>query len=685
MEHEDSVSARTQLDAHRLLDCVADAIVVIDATGHLLFANATARSIVGDPAMARAAATDLVHPDDRDQVAADIVELVGRPGQGSTTAFRVRRGQEWMPVEAIATNLMDDPEVGGIVVSFRDLRDMVDGARTRSQLAAALAVLGDMLVLHDASGAVIEANRAARDFFALGDPLDTTAPALYPSPVLLRWPAADIEPADAVVSLETVLRGAGDRTIDAVVTITPSFGDDGRLSAVAVLAQDVGDRKLFETAMARQATHDPLTGLANRQALVDKLQTELARPGRRPGQLAVAHIDLDNFRLVNDSLGHDRGDQLLLAVTARLRSTMRAGDLLARIGADDFVAVLSLPEGLERARQVADRLTRTVSVPVPIGSRKVYVAASVGIAIDDDPFDRSPAALLRNAEIAMHTAKERGRNRVEVFDAAFRRAARARLELESELHQAIERGELTVAYQPVFEVGDGSLAGFEALVRWQHPRRGELVPADFIDVADDGGMITDTDTIVLIKACADLSEWTARFGAHPGLRVAVNVSPRQLAREDLPELIAATLAASGLEPGQLSLEIIEGRLMDDVPATLAMLDRIRSLGVGLAIDDFGTGHSSLGYLRQFDVDAIKIDRSFVASLGSDASSHVIIEAMVQLADTFGYSTVAEGVEDAAQLSALAELGCRRAQGFLLGSPMPAHEVGSFLERTLVPA
>jgi diguanylate cyclase (GGDEF)-like protein len=478
-----------------------------------------------------------------------------------------------------------------------------------------------------------------------------------------------------------VVSGDG-RFVEVGVSVTPSFGDDGELSAVAVLAQDISDRRFFESVLAHRAMHDPLTGLANSTALLERIAAELDRPNRSPGELAVVFIDLDNFKLVNDSLGHDRGDQLLLAITSRLRSTVRSGDLLARIGADEFVAVLPMPDGLTRARAVAERVTRIVSVPIQIDSRKVYVAASVGISIDDDPTDRTPASLLRNAELAMHEAKQRGRNRVEVFDASLRKAARARLELETELHQAIERGELAVAYQPVFDLTDRHLTGFEALVRWRHPLRGELTPADFVDVASESSLISETDSVVLDLACADLAAWTERFGRRRELGVAVNVSPRQLARDDLPDLIAATISRHGLAPEQLTLEIIEGQLMDDVPATLATLDRLRALGIGLAIDDFGTGHSSLGYLRQFDVDVLKIDKSFVSTLGTDETSHVIIDAMIQLADTFGYATVAEGVEDQAQLDALTELGCRRAQGFLLGRPLPAAEVGDFLEHSL---
>jgi len=669
-------------DPARLLECVVDAILVIDEAGCIVYANAAAAALSGRTSRG-ASALELVHPDDRNRITEAFASLVCEPGATTVTSLRVSVHDTWMPVEVNAVNLVGDPAIGGIVACFRNLTTETTTARVADRLRAALEITPDLVLIHDGQGRVIHANRAARCFFDLDERTENTATArdLYPASARHLLGPGDGS-ALPFWSGEVMFTSGEGRVIDASVVMTTTFSDDGSVESYAVMGRDISDQKLIQSALSHRATHDPLTGLANRSALIERLAGELGADVGT-GRLAVLFVDLDNFKIVNDTLGHDRGDQLLIAVTARLRSAVRPDDLVARIGGDEFVTVMPGLTSPDVARQVADRVARAIAAPFDLDGRKVYVTASIGIAFDDQDGERTPEGLVRNSDMAMYQAKARGRNRSEFFDSSMHRAARRRLDLESELHQAIERGELTVAYQPVFSLPDRRLTGFEALMRWQHPVLGEMMPDEFLTVADQAGLISLADTAVLVKACGDFASWGQEFDLS-ALNIAVNLSPRQLSRGDLPDLISETIAMTGVEANHLTLEITEGRLMDDLPVTLEMLHRLRDLGVLLAIDDFGTGHSSLGYLRQFDVHIMKIDRSFVDAMERDPASRVIIEAMVRLAETYGLSVVAEGVETETQLEDLVALGCGAAQGFLLGPPMVADSVIELL-RSSVPA
>ncbi|MCU1344013.1 MAG: diguanylate cyclase domain, partial [Acidimicrobiia bacterium] len=680
LPHPNEVGCKAP-DPRRLLECVVDSILVIDGQGRITYANSAALAMNPRGPRPNATALDLVHPDDRDRITEVFVGLLQHPGGSSVTALRVSVQGTWMPVEVNAINLLDDPAVGGIVACFRNLTVQTTTARVADRLRAALEITPDLVLIHDGEGVVIHANRAARSFFDLDARPEGTVTArdLYPvSAKHLLGPG--VGAAVPFWAGEVMFTSGEGRVIDASVVMTTTFNDDGCVESYAVMGRDISDQKLIQSALSHRATHDPLTGLANRSALIERLAGEL-QADDSPGLLAVLFVDLDNFKIVNDTLGHDRGDQLLIAVTARLRSAVRPDDLVARIGGDEFVAVMPGLTSPDVARLVADRVARAIAAPFDLDGRKVYVTASIGIAFDDEEGERTPEGLVRNSDMAMYQAKARGRNRSEFFDSSMQRAARRRLDLESELHQAIERGELTVAYQPIFSLPDRRLTGFEALMRWQHPVLGEMMPDEFLAVADQAGLISLADTAVLVKACSDFAAWGEQFDMSR-LNVAVNLSPRQLSRCDLPELVAETIAMTGIEADRLTLEITEGRLMDDVPVTLDMLRRLRELGVLLAIDDFGTGHSSLGYLRQFDVHVMKIDRSFVDAMERDPASRVIIEAMVRLADTYGLRVVAEGVETEQQLQELVALGCGAAQGFLLGPPMVADRVVELLSARL---
>ena len=442
------------------------------------------------------------------------------------------------------------------------------------------------------------------------------------------------------------------------------------------------ERKRFEAQLAHQAHHDPLTRLPNRVLFMEFLVLALARARRYRSTIAVLFLDLDRFKVVNDSLGHDAGDKLLVALGERLRSVIRPGDTVARFGGDEFTILcedLSGPQATQQAVEVAERLLDVIHQPFLLEGDEHFLSASIGIALarsGDDP----PDALLRDADAAMYQAKERGKGRWALFDDTMRQSALQRLEIENALHRAIDRGEFRVFYQPCMSIREGRCVGAEALVRWQHPERGLVAPMEFIGLAEETGLVVPLGRWVIDEACRQAARWHAERADPDGFQVSVNLSGRQLAHSELVDQVAAAIEATGIDPSWLSLEITESVLMDDVDATTATLRRLKALGVHLSIDDFGTGYSSLGYLKRFPVDSVKVDRSFVDGLGTDAEDSAIVAAVVSLGHALGLTVVAEGVETEAQLSELVALGCDQAQGYLFSPPMAALDVHEAMTR-----
>ncbi len=421
-----------------------------------------------------------------------------------------------------------------------------------------------------------------------------------------------------------------------------------------------------------QLLHEPLTGLAGRAFFLHRVSLALDRLKRRRSTLAILFIDLDRFKLLNDTLGHNVGDELLVAVARRLKETVRNKDTVARLGGDEF-AVLCELSSESAATALADRIHDDLSRPIQVGTAELVTSASIGIVITNSA-GLSPEILIGKADTAMYRAKAANRSRTVVFDDAMGQEDAARLATENALRLALVRQELRVFYQPIVSPLDGQTVGAEALVRWQHPERGLLEPAEFIAIAEQTGLIVPIGTWVLTEACREAARWNEDHAGGVRPYVSVNLSARQLAQPDLVEVVASTLSETGLHRGQLGLEITESALMEDMDSPLVKLTELKEFGVRLLLDDFGTGYSSLSYLRHFPFDVVKVDRSFVANLGEPGEDGAILTAVVQMANALGMTVIAEGVETRRQLDRVTALGYELAQGYYFGRPRPVSEL-----------
>jgi diguanylate cyclase (GGDEF)-like protein/PAS domain S-box-containing protein len=457
----------------------------------------------------------------------------------------------------------------------------------------------------------------------------------------------------------------------------PVKAADGTISGITGTLVDVTDRKLLAEQLLHHAFHDALTGLANRTLFIERVTHTLARAGRVPTAHAVLFLDLDNFKKVNDSLGHAAGDDLLRGVAQRLVSSVRGSDTVARLGGDEFAILLEDLVQPDHAFTTTERILETLREPILVQGKEVFVGASIGISPLGRNID-SADTLLRNADIAMYAAKRQGRGGYVVFSDGMDTATRHRLELEADLYRAIGRDELVAMYQPTVEVGTCRIIGAEALVRWQHPTRGLIHPAEFIGIAEETGLIVAIGKWVLQKACRDGRRWQESNPSHAALSVAVNISARQLQDAQLVQDVAAILDECQLDPASLTLEITESVAMQNTEATIARLGALKALGVRLAIDDFGTGYSSLSYLQRFPIDILKIDRAFVKGIAENDDDEALAHTIVQLARTLRLKTVAEGIETVEQLDRLRALGCDHGQGYYFARPMPGEQLAEML-------
>jgi len=659
-----------------------DVIAIFGRDGACTFASPSAERSFGrtHEQLLKAPPFDFVHPDDRAQVMTVFSGTLNRPGAVSPPVeFQVVHADgTWHTLEAVGTNLTEDPAVGGIVVNARDVTDRrwaeaeLREAQERFRSAFEHAPIGMALAATD--GELFRVNRAlARMLGRAEDELlgvsifDLTHPEDQPSirDHLDRLVAGEI----GSYQIEQRYLHTDGREVWTAISASLVRDPAGTPMYVVHQIEDITARRRDGERLAHQAIHDPLTGLPNRLLFVDRLRRALAED--RQGHTAVLFLDLDHFKVINDSLGHSAGDRLLVTIADRLRTAVRPNDTVARFGGDEFTVLCQSVPDERVANEIADRIATAVSKPVHLSEGEVFVTVSVGIALSGGEMETTET-LLRNADAAMYGAKEHGRARVELYATGSRDHAVSYLRTGNELHRALERGELRVFYQPIMSLETTRISGFEALVRWEHPERGLVGPDQFIPLAEETGLVVPIGSWVLEQACRQAAAW---HGSGAPVSISVNLSPRQLAEPTLRDDIAAVLDRTAIDPDRVWLEITESTLMRDAESAVSVLHALRALGVHLAVDDFGTGYSSMTYLKRFPVESLKVDRSFVDGLGREPEASAICTAVVSLAHALGMGAVAEGVETPQQLAALRTLGCEFAQGYLFGRPSPAERFG----------
>jgi diguanylate cyclase (GGDEF)-like protein/PAS domain S-box-containing protein len=545
-------------------------------------------------------------------------------------------------------------------------RERLAARRVEDRYASLIANASDVIMIVEPDGVLRFASPASERTLGL-KPAEITGRSL---PEL--WAGEDAEklraflaevaatPTGTVGPVELrVERGAKSYVVE---TVGSNLTGDPAVSGLALNFRDISERKALEEQLRQLAFHDPLTLLANRNLFRDRVQHALTLAQCGHNCVAVLFLDLDNFKNINDSLGHDAGDRLLQAVAQRIVQTTRASDTVARLGGDEFAVLMEGIERLSEIGRIADSLIETLNLPFALDGREVRVGASVGVAIS--AAEAGAEALLSNADIAMYHAKAAGKNRHVTFQPQMQAMLHERLRLEADISRALANQEFFLEYQPIVDLGTRSLLGVEALVRWRHPEAGVLMPGRFIQVVEECGHVARLGRWVLRQACRDMCSWRRSIAGGAGLRLAVNISGRHLQHGELSHDVAQALAESGLEPGNLVIELTESTIMSNTDANLERFHRLKALGVRLAIDDFGTGYSSLSYLHRFPIDILKIDRSFVSSLTNSDNGPELARAVVTLGETLGLETVAEGIELEPQVAALLALGCVAGQGFL---------------------
>jgi diguanylate cyclase (GGDEF)-like protein/PAS domain S-box-containing protein len=683
----DQVTALLERNEARFRAMVRDSndiMAIVDPEGRLVYASPVTERILGFEvdSLIGTDVFDLIHPDDR-ALAREGFQSTRGGGDADRVEVRVRRADgDWRVVEAVATNLLDDPAVQGLVISARDLTDRRQAevelreAQERFRSAFEHAPIG--MALMSIEGRLFRVNRALVQILGRGES------ELLATSMLDLCFRDDRDQfrhaisrlfAGATQSAQLDQRFVHHDGHPVWVSVSASLVRDVHEQPMYLVCQveDIGERRASGQALAHQAAHDPLTGLPNRLHFVERLGRELATTERH-GRLAVLFLDLDRFKVVNDSLGHSAGDRLLVAVADRLSATMTPTDVVARFGGDEFTILCHDVSSEETVELIAERIAEAIARPVALIEGEVFVTASIGIALSGGEHD-TPETLLRNADAAMYRAKELGRDRAELFDAREHHRVVDDLRTGNELHRAIERGELRLHYQPLIALEQGSVVGFEALIRWEHPERGLVPPMEFVPLAEETGLIVPLGVWALEEACRQAVRWHDAAPAGPPLFMSVNLSPRQLAEPALPNEVARVLHDTGIQPSTLWLEITESTLMRDAESALSALGALRALGLHLAVDDFGTGYSSLAYLERLPVEALKIDRSFTDGVGTRKDSTAIVRAVVGLARALQLSTVAEGIETRQQFQRLRAMGCEVGQGYLFGPPRPPEAFG----------
>ena len=679
----------------RVLENTSDVICVLRADGSFRYISPAVERVLGYPpeVLLGRVGFDYVHAEDKAFVAESFAQLLETSGMHAPLQFRVRTKEgSSRHVEAIPNNRLDDPILRGVVFTFRDHSDRV---RVEEALREA----------EERYRTLVEQIPAVTYIDKVTDGPDEP---IYTSPQIEEmlgytpeeWLEGHLwseclhpDDKERVLTADGRFEAGGEpfseeyRLIakdgsvvwvreEAVVT----RNDAGEPQYWQGVIFDITERKNLEEELQHRAFHDTLTGLPNRALFSDRLRHAVERTRRETGKIAVLLLDLDDFKLVNDSLGHSAGDELLVDVGERLLASLRTGDTAARLGGDEFAVLLENLADVDEAERVAERISDTLRPPFALGERETLVTASIGIAFDGTAdTNKGPEELMRDADVAMYRAKRSGKARYALFEENMSARAMERLELIDDLLRALAREELALHYQPKVSLATGRIVGFEALLRWEHPERGLLLPERFVPLAEETGLIVPIGRWVLREACHTAREWQQQYPCDPPLVVCVNLSSKQLRDPDLFRDVHRIIRESDLEPSSLDLEITESVAMEDASATAATLEELHALGVRVIIDDFGTGYSSLSRLERFSVDYIKIDRSFVGRLDGESGAGVLVKAMIDLAHALGIEVVAEGVETAGQLERLREMGCGLAQGYYFSRPQPREAIQVLLE------
>jgi diguanylate cyclase (GGDEF)-like protein/PAS domain S-box-containing protein len=662
----------SELEVRTLLDQLPAILYVseVGIAGKWHYVSAGVRAILGfssqewmeDPGLwARQ-----MHPDDRDRVFAREDRLV-EPTVPDEYRMRHRDGaMVWVRDEAaLVTDALGRMRWHGVISDITDRKLAEAELERRAEQQAAVARLGERAlkgaeVTELISDALEEAARILE--VELGDVLEQSDEHLDD---LSDGVIGQIEGREGRWGILWLPLGAERRLGPADIDF---------VQALANILADAIQQRATEDDIRYQAVHDPLTGLPNRVLFLDRLAQALARRG---AQVAVVLLDIDNFKLVNDSLGHGAGDELLMKIAPRLETALRPGDTIARLGGDEFLVLLEQIPDERSAARVAERIVAAFEAPFQLSAGEHFAKASLGLAISGGE-GSLPASLIRDADAAMYQAKARGRGRFEIFDRAMRARTVERLSVENDLRRALERDELRVSYQPIVSLRDGSVVSVEALLRWEHPKRGVILPAEFIPVAEESGLIESIGRWVLQAACTQAVLWHALRPDSRPLGISVNLSVRQFTQRDLEATVAETLAAADIEPSSLCLEITESVLLEEPDGVSDTIRRLALLGVRFVLDDFGTGYSSLAYLSGLPIDGLKVDQSFVKALGVDTRSTAITTAIVRMAQALSVEVIAEGVETNRQVDALCALGCELAQGFYFHQPLSADAVSELL-------
>lgn len=668
---------------HALVQNSADILMLVDPDGTVRFANPTMLRTLGlsPDQLLGTQVLEILHPDDHPAVTQAMIDVLEFPDLPRTIEMRARHGDgtyRW--IEGSMRNLLDHPDVGGILGNGRDVTERrraeaalrVSEARFRSLAASAPNAIFEI----DEHGTLRYANERWTEITGVGPDEAREAWRVVNRDDLpaLREAWYEVGNVSGLEMQLRVERSDGEQRWVQVRT-KPVLDDDGVVTGHVGTMHDVTDLVHYQDELSYSALHDPLTGLANRRVLVDRLDAALGAARRSGSSIALLFIDVDHFKFVNDRLGHQMGDDLLVTIAQRLLHAVRPGDLVTRFGGDEFVVLCQQITDRDEIVALAERLQHSAGGVVGIGSTQVQVSVSVGVVVAFGEVGADD--VLRDADAAMYAAKASGRDRTEVFDATVRGRVADHLLLEGELRQALDNEEFVLRYQPVVSLRDGEVIGVEALLRWDHPTLGLREPESFLAVAESTGLLTEIGAWVLRSACREACDWphTDQGGAPV---VFVNLSGGQLAHPGLVDEVAAVLGDTGLDPSRLCLEVDESALVGASSSAVHLMSALRSLGVQLAVDDFAAGLSSLAQLARIPFDVVKIDSRFTSSLGRDDADAAVVAAAVGLAHSLGRSAVAVGVESAAQLDQLRSLGCDAVQGFHVSHPLSAGEFAAFL-------